>query len=54
MNKLKIGYGLEEGVELGPVVSKEAKDRILRILNQHEKEGGKFLVDGRKYDNINI
>lgn len=51
MKKIKIGYGLDEGTELGPVVSKESKERILRILNQHEKEGGKFLVDGRNYVN---
>lgn len=49
MSKIKIGNGLDEGVELGPLISKEAKARVLRILNAHEKEGGKFLIDGRNY-----
>ena len=51
MKKVKIGNGLEDGVELGPLVSKEAKARVLGILNKHEQEGGKFLLDGRKYVN---
>lgn len=25
------------------------KDRVIGILNQHEKEGGKFLLDGRSF-----
>ena len=51
MNQIKIGYGLDEGTDLGPVVDKKSKDRILGILNAHEKEGGKFLCDGRHYVN---
>lgn len=48
MKTIKVGYGLDEGIELGPVVSKESKHRIIDILNSHEKEGGKFALDGRK------
>mmetsp|Transcript_21441 Transcript_21441/g.22264 ORF Transcript_21441/g.22264 Transcript_21441/m.22264 type:complete len:511 (+) Transcript_21441:32-1564(+) len=51
MKKIKVGYGLEEGVELGPVITKESHKRIINVLNQHEKEGGKFLLDGRGYKN---
>lgn len=51
MKSIKIGYALDEGVELGPVITKESKQRILGILDKHEKEGGKFLMDGRKYVN---
>lgn len=59
MTKIKIGYGLEDGIDLGPVISKQSKERILSILNTHEKEGGKFVLDGRvckveKYPNGNF
>lgn len=59
MKKIKVGYGLEDGIELGPVISKQSKERILGILSAHEKEGGSFLLDGRnvkveKYPNGNF
>lgn len=59
MRKIKVGYGLEDGIELGPVITKESKQRIDNILNTHEKEGGKFALDGRnfkheKYSNGNF
>jgi malonate-semialdehyde dehydrogenase (acetylating) / methylmalonate-semialdehyde dehydrogenase len=49
--KLKIGAGVEDGVDVCPVAYKELKDRILSILDTVEKEGGKFLLDGRRYQN---
>jgi len=59
MKKINVGYGLDKGVELGPVITKESKERIINILNTHEKEGGKLLLDGRnikveKYPNGNF
>lgn len=51
VKKIKIGYGLEDGIELGPVITKESYQRIMNILNKHEQEGGKFALDGRKYKN---
>ncbi len=47
MKHIKIGYGLDEGVELGPVISKSSKERIEKIIEAHEKEGGKVFLDGR-------
>ncbi len=35
------------GVNLGSVISKAAKDRIINYINLAEKEGAKILVDGR-------
>lgn len=48
MMRIKVGYGLEEGVELGPVISKPSKERIISIINAHEKEGGEVYLDGRR------
>ena len=42
-----VGYGLNKGVEMGPVISKESKRRIESLIAQGEKEGGSILLDGR-------
>jgi malonate-semialdehyde dehydrogenase (acetylating)/methylmalonate-semialdehyde dehydrogenase len=41
------GYGLNAGVEMGPVISKQSKERIESLIALGEKEGGKILLDGR-------
>lgn len=35
------------GENLGPVISKEAKERIEKYIDEAEKQGAKILVDGR-------
>jgi malonate-semialdehyde dehydrogenase (acetylating)/methylmalonate-semialdehyde dehydrogenase len=47
MKSLKIGDGLKEGNDLGPITTRQSLNRINDIINTHEKEGGKILVDGR-------
>lgn len=43
----KVGYGLDGGVEMGPVISAESKARIESLIAKGEREGAKVLVDGR-------
>ena len=43
----KVGYGLDTGVEMGPVISAEAKTRIESLIAKGEQEGARVLVDGR-------
>jgi malonate-semialdehyde dehydrogenase (acetylating)/methylmalonate-semialdehyde dehydrogenase len=43
----KVGYGLDPGVEMGPVISAESKARIETLIAKGEHEGGSLLVDGR-------
>jgi malonate-semialdehyde dehydrogenase (acetylating)/methylmalonate-semialdehyde dehydrogenase len=43
----KVGYGLDEGVQMGPVISPESKNRVEMLIAQGETEGAKILVDGR-------
>ncbi len=38
---------MDKGVDLGPITNKPHLERINRILSTVEKEGGKFLLDGR-------
>jgi malonate-semialdehyde dehydrogenase (acetylating) / methylmalonate-semialdehyde dehydrogenase len=45
--KIRIGNGLQEGVDMGPVISAKAKERILGYIEKGVSEGAKLLVDGR-------
>ncbi|HEY9644418.1 MAG TPA: CoA-acylating methylmalonate-semialdehyde dehydrogenase [Coleofasciculaceae cyanobacterium] len=42
-----VGYGLEDGVQMGPVISAQSRDRIHHLVQQGADEGAKVLVDGR-------
>ncbi len=44
---LKVNAGVEKNTDLGPVVSKNAKNRILGLLEDGIKEGAKLELDGR-------
>jgi malonate-semialdehyde dehydrogenase (acetylating) / methylmalonate-semialdehyde dehydrogenase len=44
---LKVNAGTEKGADLGPVISKNAKNRILGLLDDGIKEGAKLELDGR-------
>lgn len=43
----KVGYGLDSGIEMGPVISAESKSRIESLIAKGEQEGARVLVDGR-------
>lgn len=43
----KTGYGLSDGVEMGPVISTESKARIEQLIDRGVHEGAKLLLDGR-------
>jgi malonate-semialdehyde dehydrogenase (acetylating) / methylmalonate-semialdehyde dehydrogenase len=46
-SKLRVGNGLEDGVQMGPVITRESKERIESLIGVGQKEGAKVLVDGR-------
>ena len=46
-SQLRVGNGLDDGVQMGPVISSASKTRIERILDAGVKAGGKMLLDGR-------
>jgi malonate-semialdehyde dehydrogenase (acetylating)/methylmalonate-semialdehyde dehydrogenase len=46
-SKLRVGNGLEDGVQMGPVITKQSKDRIESLIGVGEKQGARVLVDGR-------
>lgn len=43
----KVGYGLDPGVEMGPVIRRENKERVESLIGKGAEEGGRILVDGR-------
>jgi malonate-semialdehyde dehydrogenase (acetylating)/methylmalonate-semialdehyde dehydrogenase len=43
----KVGYGLDPGVEMGPVISAESRSRIERLVGQGIAAGARPIVDGR-------
>jgi malonate-semialdehyde dehydrogenase (acetylating)/methylmalonate-semialdehyde dehydrogenase len=44
---LKVGYGLEEGIQMGPLASKRGMENVLKYIESGVQEGAKLLVDGR-------
>jgi len=45
---LRVGSGLDEGVQMGPVITADSKARIESLIATGESEGAKILLDGRK------
>jgi malonate-semialdehyde dehydrogenase (acetylating) / methylmalonate-semialdehyde dehydrogenase len=45
---LKVGYGLDEGVHIGPVITPQSKSRVESLISAGEKQGAKILIDGRQ------
>lgn len=43
----KVGFGLDAGVDLGPVISPESKQRILGLIEKGKSAGAQVVVDGR-------
>lgn len=47
-SEIRIGYGLDESIQMGPVRDQAKKKNILRYIDTGLKEGAKLLLDGRK------
>jgi len=46
-SKLKIGYGLADGVQLGPLASKKHMEKVVGYIDKGVEEEAKLLLDGR-------
>lgn len=47
--KITIGAGDEENIDMGPLISKNHRDKVLNIINKGVNEGATLLIDGRNY-----
>ena len=43
----KVGYGLDPGTEMGPVITSDSRQRIEQLIEQGVTEGARPVVDGR-------
>lgn len=44
---LRLGYGMDEGVDLGPVISRESQERLVAAVDGAAADGCTVLLDGR-------
>lgn len=44
----KTGYGMSADIDMGPVITKESKDRIEKLIQIGIEEGAELLLDGRE------
>jgi malonate-semialdehyde dehydrogenase (acetylating)/methylmalonate-semialdehyde dehydrogenase len=45
--RLRIGYGLESGTDMGPLISRTHRERVVGWIGKGEAEGAKLMLDGR-------
>src|SRR5947207_4350027 len=58
-SSIRVGNGLDAGVQMGPVITRESKRRIESLISAGVGEGAKLIVDGRntkipKYESGNF
>ena len=46
--KIKVGSGLEEGVEMGPLVTREHRDKVAGYIEGAAEQGATVVADGRE------
>ncbi|MDQ3518404.1 MAG: CoA-acylating methylmalonate-semialdehyde dehydrogenase [Gemmatimonadota bacterium] len=44
---LRVGYGVEDGVTMGPVVSRAHRERVLDYIDSGVSDGARLALDGR-------
>jgi len=49
MAKLKVGPGMEPGMDMGPIYSAEHRESVIRWIDKGEAEGAELVVDGRPF-----
>jgi len=47
-SRIKVGNGLEEEIQMGPLQSRDKKERVLGYIEKGIAEGAKLLLDGRQ------
>jgi len=50
MAGLKMGNGLDEGVNLGPLVNKDGRDKVIELVDDAVSKGAKVLTGGKSPD----
>jgi len=45
---MKLGYGLDEATELGPMVSERGRQKVIEFIEKGNSEGARIVLDGRQ------
>ena len=48
--KIKIGDGLDESVEMGPLINHAAREKVHRYVQTGKQEGARLLIGGSIYE----
>ncbi|MGC4375330.1 NAD-dependent succinate-semialdehyde dehydrogenase [Fictibacillus sp. Mic-4] len=46
-SKLKVGNGMEDGVDIGPIINKDGYEKIVKQVEDAEKNGAKIVLGGK-------
>ncbi|MFT5219754.1 MAG: malonate-semialdehyde dehydrogenase (acetylating)/methylmalonate-semialdehyde dehydrogenase [Planctomycetota bacterium] len=49
VENLRIGSSLDTGLEMGPLVTKEHREKVINYIKMAEEEGSRLVVDGRDF-----
>lgn len=49
---LRVGNGLNEGVQMGPVITPQSRSRVESLIEAGTREGAKLLLDGRQAKSV--
>jgi malonate-semialdehyde dehydrogenase (acetylating)/methylmalonate-semialdehyde dehydrogenase len=49
---LRVGNGLEDGVQMGPVITPQSKSRVESLIEAGTREGANLLLDGRQAKSV--
>ncbi|HUV08864.1 MAG TPA: aldehyde dehydrogenase family protein, partial [Spirochaetia bacterium] len=47
-SRIKVGYGLDESIQMGPMQAPDGKQRVLGYIEKGLTQGAKLILDGRK------
>ena len=47
MREIKMGHGLEDGVQLGPLINAEARSKVSQLVEQAQGGGAKLMAGGK-------
>jgi malonate-semialdehyde dehydrogenase (acetylating)/methylmalonate-semialdehyde dehydrogenase len=47
-SKIRVGYGLDESVQMGPLRDKKKKEKVVGYIEKGLEEGAKLKLDGRE------
>lgn len=46
VSKLKVGNGFEEGVQIGPLITKKQRDSVIQLMEETKLENGEVMAGG--------